>query len=288
MKPKTLVILGLILAVVGGAFWGLMREIKREEERLRASISGVFDVERALFAKGQADVVRTDRIVLILVDPESGKPVAIRTESPLVPPQTYFIGQEHALGGRQLTGPYLLVGITDKDGEIFKVTPGEVWGRSAQPVALGTEQFQLTLSEPFRGTLMNTPPTAPMAGGGMMGGDGDADPAFSISGAINVAPALKDRIKPTDRLVVLLFDPELGRPAAFKIIPHANLPQDFSITLPAGQRGGAKPGYFLRVISDRDNNPFGSAEGELVGRSTEAIPLGTKDIQFTLDQPYVR
>ncbi|MCH7566032.1 MAG: hypothetical protein IH968_19670, partial [Gemmatimonadetes bacterium] len=95
------------------------------------------------------------RLVLILVDPGTKAVVARRVESPLVPPQTIAIGLEDILQGRQLYGSYLLIGITDKDGEIFRVTPGEVYGRLPTPVPLGTERIRLVLDQPFRGGLFN-------------------------------------------------------------------------------------------------------------------------------------
>jgi hypothetical protein len=304
MKSKLLVLIGLIVVFAAAVAWALMREVKREEATLAKSISGVVDLQPGLAASGQADVVRTDRLVLLLVDPATKRPVAMKFITPLVPPQTIRIGQADAENGASLQGPYLVVGITDKDGEIFKVTPGEVYGRSAAPVALGTEQFHLELTEPFRGSLFNEPmaagapaPAGPMAQGGSYGGPmaagagpldsaEDADPKFSIAGTITVSKALQSSVEPTDHIVILMFDPTQARPVAFKIIPHALLPQRFTITLPDAARVDAKKGYILHVVTDKDNNPFGAAPGELVGRSSKPVPLGTTDLNFELDQPY--
>jgi hypothetical protein len=321
MRTKTLVIVGLIVVFAAAIAWALLREVHREEATLSTSISGVVEVAPQLMITGQADVVRTDRLVLLLVDPGTRQPVALHFVTPLVPPQTIRIGQSEARDTK-LSGPYLVVGITDKDGEIFKVTPGEIYGRSPQPVALGTEEYRLLLTEPFRGSLFNeaggsggmpgpmagappaggygaggAPPGGPVAGGpmgnapmraGPLDGTSDADPKFSIAGTITVSATLQGKVEPSDRLIILLFDPQRPQPVAFKIIPHTLLPQRFTITVPPEARAELREGYSLRVLTDKDNNPFGAAEGEVVGRSARPIALGTTDVEFVLDQPYVR
>ncbi|MDH4246895.1 MAG: hypothetical protein OEW39_03675 [Deltaproteobacteria bacterium] len=322
MKPKTLTILALILVFVVGVAVTFMRELDREQAEVDNSISGVVEVAPMLYAQGVVDIVRTDRIVLFLVDPATRQPVAMTTESPLVPPQNIRIGQMHSREGTPLKGSYLLVGITDKDGEIFKITPGEVYGASPQPIAMGAEQVRLVLDQPFQGSLFNEPgvpmamhpssggapnaePTPPgnpaggaPAGGPMMGGaaaparplgaEPEGDPRFTIQGTITASAALKDNVTPKDRLIVMLFDPEVMRPVSIKMIPHALLPQKFSITLPQEAQARAKKAYSLRVITDKNDSPFQSAPGELVGRSAQPIPLGTRDLKFELNEVYTR
>lgn len=300
-KAWSLVLLLVVFALgIGGALW---REMARDEATLRRSVSGIVEVSPALYAAGQADIVRTDRLVLLLVDPATGRPAALKFESPLVPPQNIRIGQQDARQSGEIgNGPYQLIGISDKDGEIFHASPGEVWGRLPETVSLGMERVRLLLDAPFRGGLLNDGGAAPdiggmggmggMAGMGGMepGGSGapaaqPADPARTISGAITVAPKLAANVASTDRLIVLLFDPEQNRPAATLVIPHALIPQKFSISVP-----DAAPGkrYFLRVVTDKDNNPFQPAPGEVAGRSKAPIALGTRDVAFELDQPYTR
>ena len=309
MKPKTVVITAIIVLFLVGTLYALLREFNREEAEVGRSISGIVEVEPSLYAQGVADIVRTDRIVLFLIDPASGQPVAMATDTPLVPPQNIRIGEMHGRTGEPLEGPYLVVGITDKDGEIFKVSPGEVYGITPQPVALGTEGLRLVLTQPFRGSLTNQPgpamATAPMGpptgsgGGGTPGGMGapaqarpldsaPPDPKFSVQGTINVAQALKSNVTPQDRLIIMLFDPQMRRPVAFKIIPHIMLPQKFSVTLPPEAQATAQKAYDLRVFTDKNNSPFEPAPGELAGRSQTPIPLGTVNLDFTLDQPYTR
>ena len=116
-------------------------------------------------------------------------------------------------------------------------------------------------------------------------GDQKADPARTISGVIQVAPNLAGNVAKTDRLIILLFDPAQGRPVANKIIDSADLPYKFSISVPPGISGKA---FNLRVVTDKNQNPFGSAPGEVIGRSNSPIPLGTSDVRFLMDQPYIR
>ena len=46
--------------------------------------------------------------------------------------------------------------------------------------------------------------------------------------------------------------------------------------------------YSLRILTDKNNQPFEPSPGEVVGRSQTLIPLGTHNLQFVLDQPYTR
>ena len=288
MKPRTIAIVVLIVGFAIGLSYALLREVEREEVRLASSLSGVVEVDPQLFGRGVADIVRTDRLALYLLDPATRRPVALTFLNPLVPPQVFQVGQENSSGDVPLKGSFLLVGITDKDGEIFKVTPGEVYGRSPQPIALGTEEVRLVLNEPFRGSLFNEagPATAPSATKPSAGAPAAmSDPRLIIAGTVRVVEGLRAGLEPSDRMIVLLMDPQTGRPAATKIIPHLLLPQAFSIAAPPGSAGKS---YYLRIITDKDGQPVNSVPGEVVGRSTSPIPVGTKDIDFVLDSPYQR
>jgi hypothetical protein len=287
MKRKTLTILILLFlfaALVGTALW---RELRRDAEALAHSITGRLDVDPELAASGQADIVRTDRVALILVDPQTQHPVAMHFESPLVPPMNFRIGVEDAQGGQPLTGRYTLIAITDKDGEVFRTAPGEIYGKAEQLVGLGDQHIVVTLTQPFHGSLTNAPPRGP--GAPMMAGaaaEPPGPPERTVSGTVRAAPELAANVAAGDRMVIMLFDLEAGRPAAVQLVPITMLPQSFSISIPAGQP--LKAGYSLRILTDKDGNPFGAAPGEIVGRSAGLVPPGKHDVRFVMDQPYVR
>jgi len=280
MKPRTVVIVVGIVVFAVGLTYALLREVRREEAQLQRSVSGRVVVDEALYRRGVADIVKTDRLALFLVDPQTREAVALRFESPLVPPQAIRIGQEDAQG-RSLSGAYILVGITDKDGEIFRSTPGEVYGRSSKPVALGSEAVELVLNEGFRGTLFNEQPS----GQGPMTGGSETDATHSISGTARVADDLADRVRGDERLVVLLFDPEASRPVAFRIMDSVTFPQAFRIGVADADPSAA---FELRILTDRDNDPFNAAPGEVIGRSSQPVPLGTEGLEFVLDEAYQR
>ena len=304
MKPRTIVIIVLIVAFAVGVAIALTREVEREESKLLTSISGRVQIADELFRQGLANVVKTDRMVLMLVDAATGNPVALKFDTPFVPPQTFIIGQEQARTPGALSGSYYLVGLTDKDGEIFQVSPGEVYGRSETPLPLGSEQVQLVLREPFRGSLFNgappagmLPPSHPEAGGGPAqapagapaGSQGmAADPALTIEGTITAAPALAANVSPSDRVIVLAFKPDQSRPVAFEILPSASLPLHFRLSVPANETEARTTGVFLRVVTDKDGSPFNAAPGEIIGRSTAPVKLGTSGLEFVMDQPYIR
>ena|SRR5579863_830173 len=289
MKRKTVVILSLIAAfavLVGVALW---RELQRDADAIAHSISGRLDVDPRAMDSGEGDINRTDRVALILVDMETRHPVAIHFESPLVPPLNFRISAQDAQDGKPLTGHYQLIAITDKDGEVFRAVPGELYGQGSAPVAIGDQQVVIALTEPFRGNLFNQGMAAGPFAGGPGGGPFNAQPGppeRTISGTVSAAPEVAGTVTPGDRLIILLFDPELGRPAAVSMAEVTKLPQAFSISIPPGQP--LKSGYSLRILTDKDNNPFGAAPGEIVGRSGDLVKPGTKGLKFVMDQPYVR
>lgn len=161
MKPRTVFILVALVVFFSVVALALLREVEREEAMLERAISGIAEVSEAMLGTGQADIARTDRLALLLVDPKTGEAVALKTISPFVPPMTISIGQQDVRGDLLLDGSYYVMGITDKDGDIAKPTRGEVFGRSPEPVRVGQERIHLLLDQPFRGQV---PPLAGNAG----------------------------------------------------------------------------------------------------------------------------
>ena len=68
MKSRTVLIVVLIGVFIAAVSYALLREVAREEAELAASLSGVVEVDPALYAAGQADIVKTDRLALYLVE----------------------------------------------------------------------------------------------------------------------------------------------------------------------------------------------------------------------------
>ena len=89
--------------------------------------------------------------------------------------------------------------------------------------------------------------------------------------------------------MIMLFDPELARPVAFRILENIQFPLDFSIVSADAMPGAQLKGPFsLRILTDKNNQPFESAPGELIVRSAEPLPLGSHGLNFILDQEYSR
>ena len=284
MTPRNLLIGVLALIFVGGIAYALQRELAREELIIQSSISGVVEIDPELYRRGLADIVKTDRLVLLLVDPQSGEVRALGTESPFVPPQTIIVGQRDARS--PLAGSYLVVGISDKDGEIFRVVRGEVYGRSAEPIALGSERFRLVLNQPYRGGLFNGQFPAgleikPRVGSGNGG-------SAKIEGTIHVAPGLAGQVAPHDRVVLLVFSSDQRRPVATRVYPRVTLPLPFSIDISAQAVASSPGGFYLRVLTDKDNNPVNAVPGEIIGRSTTPVPAGSTGVTLEMNEPYTR
>ncbi len=271
-KNKIILFSGILIFVCLTAY-ALWRELARNVQQIESGISGVIK----LAPGAGAGMARTDNLHILLFDPETLQPVAINTINPFTPPLTFYIGQENAIGNKQLVGNYRLLIVSDKDGKIESSVFGEIIGDLTPPIALSTEGVNYTLSYPFETLpselLRSTNKTD--------------DPSTMIQGQVTIAPELLTHVKETDRLVIMLFDPAMGRPVAIKILPHFLNNQKFSIGQEHAMPGQTLKGaYSLRIITDKNNQPFEAFPGELVGRSEELIPLGTSDLQFQLNQEY--
>ncbi len=255
----------------------LWREVAREHQNIAISVNALVQLHPRLARSGQVDLVRTDRMAVLLVDPQTQQTAALRIVSPLLLPQAIQIGQAQATAPLKQQA-YLLVAITDKDGELFQVTPGEAYGSIS--ATLGEKKLLLELTEVYRGGVRNQ--------GGSPAPTSDDSPSchFCISGV--AFTNLPHQPSANGRLIILLFDPQIQQPVAFQISNSDNLPQAFSIALPPQLRNNAKSAYQLRILTDTNQQPFESAPGEIIGRSPQPIPLGTNDLQFPLDTPYNR
>ena len=272
MSRNALLYLAGIVAFVTLGGYALWQELLRNEAELSESLSGTI----LAAPHAGAGIVKTDNAYLLLVDPDSLQIVATKVVNPFLPPTTFLVGAADAQG-RPLPKRVRLLVLTDKDGDPNRPASGEVIGPLSPPYALGAQGIEYTLDRPFQ----SFPPE-------LLQNRQDS-PEQSISGRITVAETLKSGVSPEDRLVVMLFDPKLGRPAAIRIIPHVFDGQEFRVGAADAMGGQPLEGPFsLRILTDKDEQPFHSAPGEVVGRSSELIPLGTHGMEFSLDQPYVR
>ena len=265
------IIIGIVV-LIGYALW---QEIARNESHIQTSISGT--IKTAPNVTG--GVVKTDNAYLILFDPETLTPVAQHMINPFLPPITFSIGQTDAGSQASLQGSYRLLIFTDRDGDPNLPSPGELIGAFTPPLSLGTESFSYVLDRPF-----NSFPQE------LLKSSQPADkPEDSIQGIVRVSPDLLKQVSSTDKLIIMLFDPSQGRPVAFKFVESPSFPMEFQIGLSNAMGTTDLVGpYSLRILTDKDGQPFQAAEGELIGRSKDMVPLGTSNLDFVLNSPYVR
>ena len=260
-------ILGFVVLLV----YALLQELNRNEAQLLSSISGVI---QATPSAGSA-IIKTDNAYIMLFKPGSSQPDAVKVMNPFLPPVTFQIGKEDSTS--LLEGNYRLLVITDKDGDPEHPAPGESTGQLTRPFPLGSEGIEYILDRSFHGFSKE------------LLVERRTDPSLNIRGIVDVMPELRDRIESEHPMVIMLFDPALGRPVAFRIINWFNLPQEFNIGAADAMGGVELKGPFsLRILTDRNNQPFESSPGELIGRSQKLLPLGTHGIVFLLDRKYTR
>ena len=271
MSKNKLIFLAAFAVFAGLTVYALWKEVNRGTTQLKYSISGVI-----LSAPGVGGgIIKTDNAHVLLFDPETLELVASKILNPFLPPLTFSVGQDDA--EQPLSGYYRLLVLTDKNGNPNRPSAGEVIGPLTSPILLGTEGVEYSVDRPFQ----NFPAELLVAK--------TDTPETSISGTITVLAELQTQLDSTDRLIIMLFDPELGRPVAIKISANFKPPQKFSIGQANAMGGQALNGkYSLRILTDKNNQPFQSVPGEIIGRSTGLISLGTADLEFVLDLPYTR
>ncbi len=271
MSKNKLIFLAAFIVFSGLTVYALWNEVNRETTKLKYSISGII-----LSAPGVGGgIIKTDNAHVLLFDPETLELVASKIINPFLPPLTFSVGQSDAR--QALGGSYRLLVLTDKNGNPNRPSAGEVIGPLSQPILLGTEGVEYSVDRPFQSfpaellvAKIDTPET-------------------SISGIVVVASELQDQLDSTERLVIMLFDPKQGRPVAIKMVDNFISPQQFSIGQANAMGGQALNGkYSLRILTDKNNQPFQSVPGEIIGRSESLISLGTDNLEFVLDQPYTR
>ena len=271
MSKNKLIFCSALLCFVGLTTYALWNEITRNTAKLERSISGAI-----LTAPGVGGgIVKTDNAYILLFNPDTLELVASRIINPFLPPVTFNIGQSDT--DRKLSGMYRMLVLTDKDGDPNRPSIGEIIGPLTQQIPLGTEGFKYYLDRPFKSFPEE-----------LVYRETDS-PENSISGIVKASPKLSNLVSPEDRLVIMLFDPEKGRPVAVKILENFKLPQKFSIGHSNALGINPFSGKFsLRILTDKNNQPFESVIGEIIGRSKKLIALGAKNIEFVMDQNYVR
>jgi len=271
VSKNKLIFYSALLCFVGLTTYALWNEIARNTAKLERSISGAI-----LTAPGVGGgIVKTDNAHILLFNPDTLELVASRIINPFLPPATFNIGQSDT--DRKLSGMYRILVLTDKDGDPNLPSIGEIIGPLTQQIPLGIEGFKYYLDRPFKSFPEE-----------LVYRETDS-PENSISGIVKASPKFSNLVSPDDRLVIMLFDPEKNRPVAVKILDNFKLPQKFSIG--HSNALGFQPfsGKFsLRILTDKNNQPFESVIGEVIGRSKKLIALGAKNIEFVMDQNYVR
>ena len=271
MSKNNLIFWSALLCFVFLTTYALWNEITRNTAKLEQSISGAI-----LTSPGVGGgIVKTDNAHILLFDPDTLELAASRIINPFLPPITFSIGQSDT--DRKLSGMYRMLVLTDKDGNPNRPSIGEIVGPLTQKIPLGTEGYKYYLDRPFTRFPKE-----------LVSRKNDS-PENSISGIVKVSAKLSKLVSLEDRLIIMLFDPEKSRPVAVKIIDNFKLPQKFSIGHSDALGIKRFSGKFsLRILTDKNNQPFESVVGEIIGRSKKLISLGTKNVDFVMDQNYVQ
>ena len=110
--------------------------------------------------------------------------------------------------------------------------------------------------------------------------------SLTFQGTINVSPELAHHIDVGDRLIMKLYHPGengLEMDAKFQIADEFSLPVEFRIGPSISMSGDTKhQTYVVEVFTDKDRDVLSVVPGELIARTPEPLPLGTKGIVLEL------
>ena len=251
--------------------YAINNEINRNEIQLKSSISGLIKATPAV----ESSIIKTDSAYVMLFKPNSSMPIAVKVINPFLTPTSFQIGQESA--NETLEGEFRILIFTDKDGNPETPSIGESSGELMEPILIGTEKVVYTLNQRYKGLTKEITEIT------------RNEISQNIQGVVNVEKKYINKIKPSDRLIIMLFDPKIIRPVAIRILSKFTLPQKFSIGVSDTFDGNFIEGPFsLRILTDNNMKPFVSNKGELIGRSKNLIDLGNNKISFFLDEEYNR
>jgi hypothetical protein len=111
---------------------------------------------------------------------------------------------------------------------------------------------------------------------------------FMIEGTLDVTPGLAQHIEVQDRLIMKLYHPGengLEMDSKYRIVDQFTLPLDFKIAPSISMSGDSKhKTYVLEIFTDRYNDVLSIAPGELIARTPEAIPIGSKGVVLELNR----
>lgn len=128
------------------------------------------------------------------------------------------------------------------------------------------------------------------AGWGWINGQGNeaSPPLFRISGFVDIHPALRAQLKPTDILFVIATQPGQSRPTAVLRVSPVSLP--YMYTLGPRDRVMSQepllPGsrFMVSARIDRDGQAGAPQPGDLVGKSAqESVASPARDMNVLID-----
>lgn len=116
-----------------------------------------------------------------------------------------------------------------------------------------------------------------------------ADPGkFMIEGTLSVTADLAPHIEAGDRLIMKLYHPGengLEMDTKYQIADTFALPLDFRIAPSISMSGDTKHStYVLEIFTDKDNDVLSIAAGELLVRTPEPVPVGSKGVALELNR----
>lgn len=241
--------------------------------------------------------------------PAGGPPLAVAVE-PTVPGFPYSFelsGANVMMQGMQFAGNVWITARVDADGSAGP-GPGDLEGVTSGPIAVGTDGVHVTIDKmrgpdgqlvdaggaPANGggggggggsMAMQTPP---MAGGGGGGGSEGGSAGGTLTGTIDIAPAVRSKVPASATLFIFAkSNPGGGPPLAVYRQPidgSTAFPLSFSLS----QANVMMPGLtfsgpvYVTARIDVDGIA-GAGPGDLEGVTQTPVPVGTQGLKLVID-----
>ncbi len=257
------------------------------------SVSGTIRLDPKLSSEA-----RRARTMFIVLTPEGGgPPIAVQRLVRVEFPYKYVLTKDDVMvRGRSFTGRVKVRVRLDADGRVGPFVRGDFQGENAKSVSIGARDVDIVINR--AGTA--DPPEVARRGNprkrsapGMSETRGRTRPSVSggggtISGTVVVAPGLSKKVAGKPVLYIIARTERPGPPLAVVRIANPKFPAKFTLSKANVMIPGMPFRGKVRITArlDKDGNAGPAQPGDIEGKTSGLVPVGSKDVVITLNKEY--
>ena len=231
---------------------------------------------------------RTRTLFIILEREGGGPPLAVqRLVEPRFPYRYVLTKDDAMIRGQAFAGRVRVRARLDADGVAGPLVRGDFEGRSAAPVAVGSENVDVLIDQigtappPVAKKISPPPQQAPSpeeAGAPPAGGP-------TIGGVVRLAPALAEKARGKAALFIIAHKTRPGPPLAVMRIPNPRFPFAFTMGARDVMLEGTEFSGEVSLSAKLDGDGrVGTQPGDLSGAVPGKVRVGARGVEIVLSQ----